>query len=81
MSRLIRSRLRTLSRLVAVGSLTVAAIVCPITVIVDSDEPLRAPPLASTLLLSSSSTLLAVAGCLLRRQRCVPPADAPPSWV
>ena len=66
MSRLIRSRLRTLSRLVAVGSLTVAAIVSPITVIVDFDEPLMAPPLASTLLLGSSSTLFAIAGCLLR---------------
>ena len=73
-----RFRLRTLCRLVAVGSLTVAAIVCPITVIVDFDEPLMAPPIASTLLLGSSSTLLAVAGCLLRHQRGVPPADAPP---
>jgi hypothetical protein len=81
MSKLIRSRLGTLSRLVAVGSLTVAAIVCPITVIVDFDEPLMAPPLASTLLLGSSSTLLAVAGYLLRHQRGVAPVDAPPSWA
>jgi hypothetical protein len=70
-----------LSRLAAVGSLTVAVILSPITVIVDFDEPLMAPPLASTLLLGSSSTLFAIAGCLLRHQRRVPPADAPPSWA
>lgn len=76
-----RSRLPTLRRLFVAGSLTVAATVCPITVIVDFDGPLMAPPLASTLLLGSSSTLLAVAGCLLRQQRGVPPADAPPPWA
>ena len=78
---MIRPRLRTLLRLVAAGSLTVAFIACPITVTVDLDAPLTAPPLASSLLLGSSSALLAVAGCLLRHQRGILPDDAPPSWA
>lgn len=65
------SRLRMLGPLGALGCATVVAILCPLFVSVELTGSLRAPPIASSLLLGGSSTLLAVAGCLLRQQRAV----------
>jgi len=80
-TRLMQWRLRTLLRLFIAGSITLFATVCPMTVIVDFDAPLTAPPLASTLLLVGSSTLVALAGSLLRQHRGAPAVDAPPPLV
>lgn len=64
----LRRTLRALLRVSVVGSFALAVLALPIRVGVDVDDTVTAPPLASSLLLGGSSSLLAIAGCLLRKR-------------
>ena len=63
-----RQVLRGLIRGAAIGFAALAVISSPITVTVDFDAPVKPLPLASTLLVIGSSSLLAAAGIALHHR-------------
>ncbi len=61
-----RRILRGLIRAAVMG--VAVLVVCSAPITVDLDAPVKPPPLASTLLVIGSSSLLVIAGCTLRQR-------------